>query len=176
MGGLMDQDEKEIIVKSKNEEIMESVKSWHEELCENNGARARLRRCESPEKVMMQSETHILLDKLPSFISPEAVATIAGILSHVKVNGAGGLGERLGTKKNDKVLFSETRFRNLLSCREWNEFYTALRRAVVVLDGNINPLSIVEVIKMWDEDKRGTLKEPTKKLSFKLAKEYYSKN
>lgn len=172
----MDHDGKEIIVKSKNDEIMENVKSWHEKLCENKGARASLRRCESPEKVMMQRETHILLDKLPNFISPEAVATIAGILAHVKVSGSGKLGERLGTKKNDKVLFSETRFKNLLSCREWSEFYTALRRAVVVLDGNVYPLDIVEVIKLWGEDKRGTLKEPTKKLSFKLAKEYYSKN
>ena len=103
---------------------------------------------------MMQRETHILLDKLPGFISPEAVATISGILSHVKVGGEGKLGERLGIKKNDKVLFSETRFRNLLACKEWNEFYTALRRAVVVLDGNVAPESIIDVVRLWDEDKR----------------------
>jgi len=172
----MDQGGKEINVKSIKDEIMENVKSWHQKLCDNKGACARLRRCESPEKVMMQRETHILLDKLPGFISPEAVATISGILSHVKVGGEGKLGERLGIKKNDKVLFSETRFRNLLACKEWNEFYTALRRAVVVLDGNVAPESIIDVVRLWDEDKKGNLKEPTRKLSFILSREYYSKN
>ncbi|MDO5577511.1 MAG: type I-E CRISPR-associated protein Cse2/CasB, partial [Fibrobacter sp.] len=154
----------------------EIIKEWHSALCEkrNNGSRAKLKRCKSPENAMMLRETHALFDEMQKYyVSPEAVATMAGILSHVKVNKLGKFAEKLGQEKGGHVLFSEIRFRNMLACRDWNEFYTSLRRAVVLLDGDVDPLSIVEAIKLWDEDKRGKIKEPSKKFCFKLSNEYY---
>lgn len=161
------------IDKSGKEELMENIKLWHMKLCKNKYACARLRRCESPEKVMIHKEMYDLLNIMPKYISPEAVATIAGILAHVNLCGEGKLGEKLGSKKNGQVIFSESRFKKLLSCKEWNEFYTALRRAILILNRNVELLSVVEAIILWDEDKKGKLKEPSKKLFFKLANEYY---
>ncbi|KMQ49498.1 CRISPR-associated protein CasB/Cse2 [Chitinispirillum alkaliphilum] len=154
--------------------FFETVLAWRSELLENNGARAKLKRCETPEKAMLLRETHILLERAPKYISAEAIATIAGIIPHIKENGSGKLAENLGKEKNGRAVFSEVRFRNLLACKEWNEFYKALRRAVVILDGIVDPVSVIETIKLWGEEKPGIYKEPSKRLSFKLAKDYYS--
>ncbi|MFP4243391.1 MAG: type I-E CRISPR-associated protein Cse2/CasB [Chitinispirillaceae bacterium] len=164
----------EEVKKTKGESLIEAVLKWRAELLNNSGGRARLKRCETPEKAMLLRETHTLLEKVPRSVSPEAVATIAGIISHVDKGGSGKLAANLGKERNGRVVFSEVRFRNLLACREWNEFYTALRRAVVILDGNVDPASVIETVKLWDEEKRGTYKEPSMKLSFRLANDYYS--
>lgn len=166
----------EVKDKPKKEKLIEDILAWRAGLLENNGARARLKRCETPEKAMLLRETHELLGKLSPFVSAEAVATIAGIIPHIKRDGSGKLAENLGKEKNGRVVFSEVRFRNLLACREWNEFYTALRRAVVILNGNVDPVSIIETITLWDEEKQGRYKEPSKKLSFRLANDYYSQS
>ena len=44
----------------------------------------------------------------------------------------------------------------------------------MVLDGNVAPESIIDVVRLWDEDK-GKLKGTYLQLSFILSREYYSK-
>ncbi len=159
----------------RDEKLQTDILVWWKGMLQNNGSKARLKRCASPSEAALHPETHSLMRILPQWFSFEAAATITGILAHVKINGDGFIAAKLGTPVNNRVPFSETRFRQFLSCREWNEFYTALRRAVTILDGNVNPLSIVDVILHWDEENRGkTYKEPGKSLKFVLSKEYYS--
>ena len=73
--------------------------------------------------------------------------------------------------------FSETRFRQLLSSRDWNEFYRNLRRAVQVLGGNVNPLLVADMILCWDKESlnQGYV-PPGKSLKFWLSRDYYTES
>ena len=59
----------------------------------------------------------------------------------------------------------------------WEEFYTNLRRAIGILDNNVNPLSVADVIILWGRDfkkiKSGEYIKPGESLKLKLAREYY---
>ena len=142
------------------------------------GDRAQLRRCTSPEEAVLHRQTHRLTHVLPR-ASLEAVATIAGLLSHFK-SGEGDsspVGQKLArpAEPGGSAPFSETRFRQLLTSRNWNEFYRNLRRAIQVLGGDVNPLLVADTILCWDREYRG--KEPTtpgKSLKFWLSKDYYT--
>ncbi len=145
----------------------------------DHGASAQLRRCSSPEEVALQPYTYGLKQKMPNWISIESLATIAGILSHIKSGELENisLAAKLAKpkSKNDNIPFSESRFRQLLTCKNWNEFYTSLRRAVKILDGNVNPLSIVDVILQWDEEQKDNFnKRLGNSLKFEMSKEYYT--
>ena len=50
-------------------------------------------------KVMIHKEMYDLLNIMPKYISPEAVATIAGILAHVNLCGEGKLEKNLVLRK-----------------------------------------------------------------------------
>lgn len=170
-----DNEKKTIYRKLRNEKLQSDLLDWWKKLQINKGNRAQLRRCTTPAEAAMHAETHALMKILPRWVSYEAVATICGILAHIKQIGTGTFGQKLAMQENGKVLFSELRFRQFLSCKEWNEFYTALRRAITMLNGNANPLAVIDVILHWDEEYKGTkYSEPSKSLKFTLSKDYYS--
>ena len=107
------------------EERQEVFTKWWARLQENNGGRAQLKRCNSPEEAALHAETHRLKSMLPNWIPLEAVATIAGVSAHIKNDTKLGFAQSLATpkEKNGRVPLSESRFRQLLSCREWDELY-----------------------------------------------------
>ena len=158
-----------------NEEMQKVLINWWTKLQENNGGRAQLRRCISPEEAALHSETYRLKTMLPKWVSLEAVATIAGISAHIRNDTSVGFARSLATpkEKNGRAPLSETRFRQLLSCREWNELYRSLRRMVTILDGNINLISFVDTVLLWNDEFRGAYKRPGKGLKFELSRDYY---
>jgi CRISPR system Cascade subunit CasB len=173
-------DEKRIKYKKLKDNQIEFLVEWWNDLHERNGPRAALKRCASPEDASLYPDT-FRVKNIISWMSYEAAATIAGILSHVvresNVNINMSFAKTLSyNPEGSKPVFSETRFRQLLSSRNWNEFYTRLRRAVKALKGKVNPVSVADIIVRWDEEYRwGKNKsEYGHSLKFDLSEEYYS--
>lgn len=162
-------------VKLKDENLRKAIFGWWKQLQNDKGHRAQLKRCGSPADALLHQETYQLMQILPNWASAEASGTIAGILAHIESNNSSPLGSALAGKKDGRILFSETRFRQLLSCRDWDELYTTLRRAVGILNGNVHFFSIVDVILQWDEnEKNPRYKKPNESVKFNLSKEYYT--
>lgn len=146
-----------------------------------SGIRAQLSRCSSLEEVALYPEVYnvnqFFKDEKISF---ETVAAITGLLSCVKTNKGKNVGliKKLATPKDgEHPVFSEMRFRKLMNSGSWKEFYTNLRRAISILDNNVNPLSVADIIMLWGRDfskvKSGEYIKPGESLKYKLAKEYY---
>lgn len=170
----------------RNPEEQEALLQWWNELhrknqkgvLNKNGVRAELRRCSTPEEAALHPETYTLQEILP-WIPIESAATITGILAHVnageqdKIGFAGKLAKP--KHKGDKSPYSESRFRKLVTTSDYNEFYTLLRRAVQLLDGNVHPLSVADVIIQKIFELKGK-NHPTvgKSVTFNLSKEYYT--
>lgn len=158
-----------------NEEMQKVLINWWKKLQENNGGRAQLRRCKSPEEAALHSETYRLKSMLPKWVSLEAISTIAGVSAHIKNDTSLGFARSLATprEKNGRVPLSESRFRQMLSCREWDELYRTLRRSVSILDGNVNLISFIDTVLLWNDEFRGSYKRPGKGLKFELSRDYY---
>ncbi len=164
-------------------ETRESITGWWERLQKNSGGRAKLKRCQSPEEAALLSETFTLSAMLP-WLSLEAVATIAGVAAHIKKpdnekvdKQSRKFGESLATpkEKSGRVPLSETRFRQLITARDWNEVYRSLRRAVTILDGRVDLISFAETVILWNDEFEGRYKKPGTGLKFELSKDYYTK-
>lgn len=161
-----------------NQEARDELLGWWRALDDAGGGRAQLKRCTSPDEAVLHPLTHRLSHLLP-WVSLEAVATIAGLLSHVKTgeNDSMPIGRKLARsiEPGGAAPFSESRFRQLLVSRDWNEFYRNLRRAIDMLGGNVNPLLVADMILCWDKEKRGEDRAaPGKTLKFRLSKDYYT--
>lgn len=146
-----------------------------------SGIRAQLARCSSPEEVALYPEVYnvnqFFKDEKISF---ETVATITGLLACITKNTGKNVGiiKKLATPKDgDRPVFSEMRFRKLMNSSNWEEFYTNLRRAIGILDNNVNPLSVADIVILWGRDfskvESGEYIKPGEGLKLKLAKEYY---
>ena len=162
----------------RNEENRQSLLDWWRSLERNTGARAQLRRAAIPEEVALHPQMH-QIRRLVKWASIEAAATIAGILSHIRSgeNDPAPFGQKLAKakKKGGSAPFSETRFRQLLKSRNWNELYRNLRRAIQVLDRNVNPLIVTDLILCWDREfhkRHDQIGE--RSLKFWLSRDYYT--
>ena len=171
-------DERKTRYREINDEHAKQLVEWWFNLQKRTGPRAALRRCSTPEDAALFPDTFKIKSIMP-WISYESAAAIAGMLSHVNEKGFND-SRSLATKlamstESGRVPFSETRFRQLLSSRDWHEFYTRLRRAVKILDGNVHPLSVADVILRWDREYRlGMRNVHGHSLKFDLSNDYYT--
>lgn len=161
-----------------NAEKRSELLIWWKSLEDSKGSRAQLRRCASPEAAALHPETYRVRPIVP-WASYEAAATIAGILPHVKAgeNDATPIGSKLAKPlvPGGSAPFSETRFRQLLKSRDWDEFYRNLRRAVQLLRGVVNPVRVADLILAWDRESRPEHPaRPGESLKFKLSEQYYT--
>lgn len=158
-----------------NEDMQKIFTNWWEDLQKNTGGKAQLKRCRSPEDAALHPETHRLKGMLPNWVPYELVATIAGVTAHIKTNSGLSFAESLATPKerNGRVPFNEGRFRQMLSCRDWDELYRNLRRAITILDGSVNLLSFIDAVFLWNDEFRGKYTRPGKGLKFELSRTYY---
>jgi len=164
----------------RNTSQQERLVDWWKELQTKTGNRAELRRCYNPEDAASKPDTFRLYNILGSFRSIESAATIAGLLSHLKPESEfdfSPFGKKLAKIREggDRPIFSESRFRHLLKSRDWNDFYTNMRRAIVVLNGRVHPLYIADIVLRWDrEQKPDYVNKPGQSLRFRLSQEYYN--
>lgn len=171
---------------SEKSEWKPILKKWWDELEEDRGGRAKLRRCQFPLDVMLVPVFHKLLNdlkktekwhnlKIPAFLA------IAGLVSHVKTD-VPTKGEKyisfarqLGSSQDDKPALSETRFYQLIKSRSLDDLYHHTRQSIKMLDCNVNMLSLADCVLEWDKENRGDFeRELRNRFQFKMAHDYFS--
>ena len=146
----------------------------------NRGERAKLRRCEKPEDILLQSSFYELQQQFPK--TPTlALAAVAGLLAHIKPPSELKLSfpKQLGQQKEQsgKAVFSELRFQQLLASRDIDELYENLRRAIMQLNRTANILSLADGVLHWAQEQRDKNQfdeRPERRFQFAWAKAYFS--
>jgi len=162
-------------------ETCDRLLEWWNWLDDNRGDRARLRRAERPDDVLLTGAFSHFLSEMPENWSDSghlpASALVASILAHVKGNQyAASFAAQLATPKDggDKPRMSELRFQQLQKSNDPGEFFRRLLRAVRMLDGNVNILSLANDALHWmHEYQRGIDRNPQARLAFCWANDYY---
>ena len=142
------------------------------------GERAKLRRCQSPQDVLIQQGFLRLGKRLPDWQKYHlfGLATIAGILSHVKTEISISFSKQLGEAKegSDKPVFSELRFQKLLASSDAEEFYKNLQRAVKQAGEAANPVLLADGVLHWYLEQSTPEKfQGQKSWKYRWANDYY---
>lgn len=165
----------------KNADNCEKLRSWWVTLDENRGDRARLRRAERPDDILLTEPFFRFLQHMPErWGKPEALlssAIVAASLSHVKeLQDSETFATQLALPKQGgkKARISELRFQQLQKSRDPEEFFRRLLRAIRLAESKVNILSLSESILHWmNEYRYGVNREPQKRLAVRWATEYY---
>ncbi|ABW68788.1 type I-E CRISPR-associated protein Cse2/CasB [Desulfosudis oleivorans] len=178
-------------------ESCQLLQRWHHWLDNNRGDRARLRRAERPEDVLLTEAFFNFLKQMPNSWQEQkpifSSAAVAGLLSHVKADHQvvskgyqpkdekkskkmASFSEQLATSiKGDRGAMSELRFQQLQKSRTTDEFYRRMVRAIRLLDGRVNILSLANDIIQWHkEHDREFDRKPANRLAVRWATDYFS--
>lgn len=144
--------------------------------------KARLKRCESADAVMLSEGFRALWLKLPDEINDsnkpdliEAWATIAAALAYVKKDTKLTLAQVAGAKgAGDKSIVSELRFAQLQSAKTPDDFLRRIRRIIQQVKGEVSVESLADNIQQWFSE-HGQLRprKADKRISVQWAMEYY---
>ena len=154
---------------------------WWIWLDNNRGDRAVLRRAETAEDVLLTPAFARFLKQMPDRWSDVRQildsAMVAGILARVKANNPRKtFAQALATPKKggSKAAMSELRFQQLQKSNDPDEFFRRLTRAIDLLGGSVNLLSLAKDIVHWLQEHRQCVdKKPAKRLAVRWATEYY---
>lgn len=165
------------------DKVKDGALKWWNTICPNSGSeehkgeRAELRRCHSTKDVMITPAYYRLLKKTSVDLENvdldnrdleqlHQLAAIAWILSWVDEDekNADDIGKKakfadiLAESKDngDKPIFSEIRFRRLLTSNDWDDLSVQVIRALKITKGRANVSDLIESIWFWN---RGTTKE-----------------
>ncbi|PSJ46956.1 type I-E CRISPR-associated protein Cse2/CasB [Zobellella taiwanensis] len=153
---------------------------WWASLDDNRGVRARLRRVDRPDDALLTDSFFQFLSYMPlrwsepnHLYASVMVATILAQVTH-PIQGYQSFAGQLGSGENGQPVMSELRFKQLIKSRTPEEFFRRLLRAVRLLDGAVNIVSLTEGILQWyDEYTKGPDRNPVNRLSVKWARDYY---
>lgn len=167
----------------KDEKTRQLLLKWWESLKEKQGRadRARLRRAESPNDVLLTESFFRFLQGMPSEWSvPEnlpASALVAAVLAHVDAHHDDkSFAKQLAAPKKltDRPHMSVLRFQQLQKSRDPDEFFRRMLKAVRLAENQINIYSLADSILQWmKEYNYGVSRKPMNRLSVQWATEYY---
>jgi CRISPR system Cascade subunit CasB len=125
---------------------------WWQELENDKGTRAELRRCDTPEKVIFQPVFPRLCGQLEPLLGQEwnweiRLATVVGLLSHVRQPSGQSLAFQMA---GNPPSVSELRFRRLIQ-RERDDLYGAMIRVLQMLDHTANPQDLMSSVFNWGD-------------------------
>ncbi len=152
---------------------------WWQQLNDNRGERAILRRAASLTEVMLSPAYMRLLRALRSRgyaignsnAQLAKIAAIAGLAARIKEPVSDGLAKRMGTPKSgSKPVFSELRLRRLLACDDIEELYTLLRRVLALLGDQANLADLAAIIWYWAPLDEKRPYDPRRRLAY----DYYA--
>lgn len=139
------------------------ILAWWEGLDQDSGARARLRRCNSPSDVLLEPAFHRLLNRLQPLLeqngleSREAaytrLAAVAGLLAHVKIADDKKLAERLADPHGGGPRLSTLRFRRLIK-EPFGDLYPAMIRVIRLLKYKAHVSDLVNSVYYWGDHVR----------------------
>lgn len=166
----------------KNPDTRKTLAAWWHSLNDDRSARARLRRAETPDDVLLTEPFFIFLAKMPDDWSrPENLqssALVAAALSHVQQNSEKkSFAAQLASPKDsgDKANVSELRFQQLQKSDSPATFFRRLLRVIRLAGGNVNIWSLADSILHWMHEYRfGVDREPQKRLAVRWANDYYT--
>ena len=174
-----------------------TLQRWHRWLDDNRGDRARLRRAESPEDILLTDAFFNFLQRMPEGwrdrIPMITSAAVAGLLSHIKKDSQtlsqgyqpkdekkskkmASFAEQLATPaKSKKSPMSELRFQQLQKSLTTDDFYRRVLRAIRLLYGKVNIHSLANDIIHWHLEFNHQIdREPTKRLAVRWATDYFT--
>ena len=169
-----------------NKAEKDALQNWHKWLDDNRGDRARLRRAESPEDILLTDAFFHFLNKMPEMFPqklPEdqrlyVSATIAGLLSHVdKDDPALSFPTQLAIpmKGKSKAPMSELRFQQLQKSPTIDDFYRRIIRAIRLLGKSVNIASLANDIIHWHQEFEKPIgRHPAKRLAVRWATDYFT--
>jgi CRISPR system Cascade subunit CasB len=171
-----------------NDKEQSDLLVWHDSLDRNRGDRARLRRAESPEDILLTNAFFHFLekvpDKFPDKLSEEkrekrlyVSAAVAGLLAHVKSNNTNHrFAQQLATPiDGKKAPMSELRFQQLQKSQTTDDFYRRIIRAIRLLGGNVNIISLANDIIHWHKEFEHQLdRHPSNRLAVRWATDYFT--
>jgi CRISPR system Cascade subunit CasB len=135
--------------------------TWWKELESDKGERAVLRRASNLTDVAFSPAYHRLLSRLQQkgdAVNREALAAVAGLVTHVKVHSdsGGSLASQMASPKSGGggARVSGLRFKRLLAVADRNDLYPLLIRVIHLLDGTVNLLSLANAVYWWNENTR----------------------
>jgi CRISPR system Cascade subunit CasB len=145
-------------------EDQEKILLWWNDLENDKGSRASLRRKQKPDEVAFErtasSIYYLLSEEKPRF---EHCLAWIGLLAHIKEDvKEKTFGGYLAGEGTDKARISETRFKRLLSIEDRDEMYRAFIRVLRHLKGNAPILNLIEHVHWWNDISKR-----------ELAKDYY---
>lgn len=163
------------------------LRKWHENLQEKRGARASLRRsvtvndaCLSEGFRSLLMQTHTLWDTDGREWRFSALALTAAVAANVKtIDERQTFAMQLGQKEGNNPALSERRFVRLSTVKTPDELLRQLRRAVKLLNGSVNLISLAEDIFCWCQENddlqnhRRRQMRPTGFIHIRWALEYY---
>lgn len=180
------------------QEDMQALQKWHQWLDDNRGDRARLRRAESPEDILLTDVFFHFLQQMPdnwqAHIPILTSAAVAGALSQVKVNKQSvsripnskdsqapkemaSFAEQLATpvEGKSKAPMSELRFQQLQKSKTTDDFYRRIIRAIRLLGNQVNIISLANDIIHWYREFEHQIDQvPANRLAVRWATDYFT--
>ncbi len=179
-------------------EDVQAIQKWHKSLVDNRGDRARLRRAENPEDILLTEAFSHFLQQLPeSDTWRKDLATsacVAGALSQVKIDKQSN--SRIHNKKDSdkakrmasfaeqlatplegkgKAPMSELRFQQLQKSTSPEDFYRRIIRAILLLKGQVNIISLANDIIHWHREfEHQSIYSPANRLAVRWATDYFT--
>jgi CRISPR system Cascade subunit CasB len=131
-----------------------ALKEWWDDLGKSPGPRAELRRCGDLQEAALATGTQDLCLKLKCVFGDLArVGAIAALASHIKEKEPRRLAEAFAGGGEDPAL-SELRFRRLIQCRDREELFPLLRRALHLLGGKASLEDLAHSLWFWNDRTR----------------------
>lgn len=178
-------------------EDVQAIQRWHKWLDDNRGDRARLRRAESPEDILLTEAFFHFLQQMPDTDTWRknlaTSACIAGALSQVKNDRQ--TNSRIHNKKDSehkvmasfaeqlatplegkgKAPMSELRFQQLQKSTSPEDFYRRIIRAIQLLKGQVNIVSLAHDIIQWHKEFAYPASHiPANRLAVRWATDYFT--
>lgn len=155
--------------------------NWWKSLDEYRGERAMLKRAACAEDILLSPAFARFLKSMPpGWSEPYRLfdsAMVAGLVARIKNPDDHPFAVALAKpkKNSDKAAMSELRFQQLQKSRTADEFYLRMSRALALLDGKANIVSIADGVLHWlKEQRHGVDKTPQERLAVRWATDYYS--
>jgi CRISPR system Cascade subunit CasB len=155
----------------------EKLMTWWQRLDDNRADRAILRRTTCVDDVLLTSAfAHFLKVMPPGWSDANHLfgsAMVAGLLARIKVNSSDSLAKALALRRKTKS--TDLRFRQLQKSRNEDEFFLRMTRAIALIDGQVDVISVADSALLWLKEQREMPdKNPQRRLAVRWAFDYYT--
>ena len=174
-------------MKVVTEEHRATLRQWEEELQGKSGLRASLRRSATLNDICLSEGFRSLMMQTHSLWNTEgkewrftALALVAALAAQVKtIDERQTFAAQLGQKTGDNPVMSRLRFARLSAVKTPDELLRQLRRAVSLLHGSVNLLSLADDVFRWCREQNDLLnhrrrqQRPIEFIRIRWALDYY---